>query len=375
MSGNKAHNSNMSLRKGDKWVNNMPNRDQFSGCLIGGALGDALGYVVEFDRWEEIAQRFGANGIQKPVANGITGKYIISDDTQMTLFTAEGIIWARRKEEQVGLSNVTSCCFYSYQRWLHTQFEELAQKDYEWVLDDERLGVEVKLLACENLFHLRAPGTTCLNALKNAKDQNYGTIEQPVNDSKGCGGVMRVAPIGLYYYQDYRKAFSVAAKVAAITHGHPSGYLSAGALASIIANLLDGKTLSQAITMTLALLTIYAGHQETVTAIKEAVALASLETPKRELLVTLGEGWVAEECLAIALYCALSYPNDYLSAVRLAVNHSGDSDSTGAVCGNLLGVMLGESKLPIDWVARIECRDELTQFGDIFYQDTFGKTI
>src|SRR5699024_6849945 len=56
----------------------------------------------------------------------------------------------------------------------------------------------------------------------------------------------------------------------------------------------------------------------------------------------LGEGWVAEEALAIAVFCAVRYQDDFAAAIRAAVNHKGDSDSTGAICGNILGAWLGK---------------------------------
>ncbi len=95
-------------------------------------------------------------------------------------------------------------------------------------------------------------------------------------------------------------------------------------------------------------------------AIDVAVSLARADgEPTAERVETLGAGWVAEEALAIALYCAL-VARDYEHGVRLAVNHSGDSDSTGSMAGNVLGVMRGLGQVPPRWLAQLELRDVIT---------------
>lgn len=65
-------------------------------------------------------------------------------------------------------------------------------------------------------------------------------------------------------------------------------------------------------------------------------------------IAQLGVGWVGEEALAISVYCALKYQDDFKEAVIAAVNRNGDSDSTGAITGNILGAYLGLSRIPLD---------------------------
>src|SRR4051812_50187991 len=72
--------------------------------------------------------------------------------------------------------------------------------------------------------------------------------------------------------------------------------------------------------------------------------------PTADKLASLGEGWVAEEALAMSIYCTL-VAEDFRRGVTLAVNHGGDSDSTGAITGNILGVMSPHSELPREWLA------------------------
>ena len=121
------------------------------GCLLGGAIGDALGYPVEFLDSSEIKNRFGENGITTLLVSEESQRAEISDDTQMTLFTVEGLLWAKIIIKRFGSSNIASRCFYSYQRWLHTQGYDLADDSYRWILEDDRLEIRSPLLKVKEL--------------------------------------------------------------------------------------------------------------------------------------------------------------------------------------------------------------------------------
>lgn len=299
--------------------------DAVAGCLLGGAVGDALGAVVEFDSIDEIRRRYGPAGLTAFPAEGR-----ITDDTQMTLFTAEGLIRARRRYEERRIYYAADELWSAYRRWLDTQ--NGGPSDGEGLVREPLLRQR------------RAPGNTCLSALQGNQP---GSVDDPVNNSKGCGGVMRVAPVGLVA----TRPSSVGVASAALTHGHPSGYLAAGAAADIISRLRDGLDLRAGIGLAIQRMRLWPGHEETVAALQGALDLADRcpeATP--ETISVLGEGWVAEEALAIAVYCALTGPS-FEAAVLAAVNHSGDSDSTGAITGNLLGAAGGRAVVPPDWVA------------------------
>jgi ADP-ribosylglycohydrolase len=334
-------------------------RDHFQGCLLGGAVGDALGAPVEFMTIDSIRRRYGSAGIAEyDVAYGRRGA--ITDDTQMTLFTAEGLLRADVRGRHKGICNPASVLHHAYIRWLHTQGERSVSHFAQNVRDGW-------LMSVEELHARRAPGNTCLSALRGA---TMGTIEDRLNDSKGCGGVMRVAPVGLAA-RDQEAAFALGCEAAAITHGHPSGFYSAGCFAAIIRNLVEGDTLPGAIERTLRMVghTTKTGHEECVAAIRQAVALwqDADVTATPETIERLGGGWVGEEALAIALYCALSAEHDFAQGVCLAVNHSGDSDSTGAITGNLLGVMLGIDAIPTGWVEALELRQVIEAIANDLY--------
>lgn len=325
-------------------------QDHFRGCLLAGAVGDALGAPVEFLRYDQIIQKYGVGGICDMEING-DGLALITDDTQMTLFTAEGILRANNRGNVKGICHPPTVVFHAYQRWLVTQgYPKVAE--FEWAYNGRLLGVG-------KLHTSRGPGSTCLSALSSRKP---GTIEIPINNSKGCGGVMRVAPAGLSFTRD--QVFSMGAEFAALTHGHPSGYLSAGTLAQIVYNLIEGYELSAAIDKAMLELAKYKDHEECTACLRKAISLVDSGLPDQRVIQQIGEGWVGEEALAIAVHCAMKYQDDLRGALIAAVNHDGDSDSTGAITGNILGAYLGVNALPGEWLEKLELCEVITELAD-----------
>jgi ADP-ribosylglycohydrolase len=141
------------------------------------------------------------------------------------------------------------------------------------------------------------------------------------------------------------ETFQVAADIAAITHGHPTGYLAAGTFAVLIAILIRGGTLREALAAAKGQIRRRNHYEETLQAVELAEELSRSEPNSPAAIKKLGEGWVAEEALAISIYCA-SCARDFEGGVVLAVNHDGDSDSTGAIAGNMLGCLHGVSRIP-----------------------------
>jgi ADP-ribosylglycohydrolase len=327
--------------------------DRYRGCLLGGAAGDALGAAVEFDDIATIHRRFGPAGIVDAAeAYGRVGA--ITDDTQMTLFTAEGVLQADDRLER-GVGNPPGNIWFAYQRWLRTQ----GVTD-PWHGEQAQLH-HGELHRIDELRSRRAPGNTCLSALRSELDWD-GDREYPIaaNDSKGCGGVMRAAPCGLVNW-DEEHVFKLGVASAALTHGHPSGHLAAGALAIIVRKLCEGRPLDVALDAAIEVVAFHDGCDEVRDALHHARALAA--SGRAADVTPLGLGWVAEEALAIAVYCALTHRADLAAAVRLAANHSGDSDSTAAITGNIMGALLGATAIPAGWLAALELRETIDRLA------------
>jgi ADP-ribosylglycohydrolase len=295
------------------------------GCVLGGAVGDGLGAPIEFSSIDVIRRLYGPDGVVDLPTLEIT------DDTQMVLFTLEGLLLAR----QHGIDPLLTVRA-AYARWLHTQGGPPVADD-GWLMADQRLHSR------------RAPGHTCITALKHNEK----------NNSKGCGGVMRAAPVAVWS-SDVREVFTLAVGTAQMTHHHPSGYLSAGALAVIVRQLLGGADLPSAVAVARAELVRWDGHEEQTSLLDKVMGLGPL-TPE-EIESELGGGWVGEEALAIGLHAALVAP-DFPSALRVAVNHSGDSDSTGSICGNILGARDGVAAIPSSWLSVLELRDVIERLA------------
>ncbi|MBQ0922854.1 ADP-ribosylglycohydrolase family protein [Saccharopolyspora endophytica] len=328
--------------------------ERFLGSMLGGAMGDALGFAIEFNDIDMIRRHHGPDGVTGPVLRD--GEAQVSDDTQMMLFTLEGLVRAhvaRRMEPRD--NDPVPEVQHAYQRWYHTQgpawmnaggpYAQHLQRPDGWLITNWAL------------FASRAPGSTCMSALANfAQTGTFATPQHRINDSKGCGGVMRAAPVAVWS-NDPSEVFLVAVRTAALTHSHPSGFLSAGVLAVIVHQIIREVPLREAVRMARDLLTRWPQHEEQLHVLDRAVALAErgAVTPE-ELKAELGQGWVGEEALAIGLYAVLATDN-LRDALLLSVNHSGDSDSTGIVCGNIGGALYGTRAIPAEWLQHLELRE------------------
>lgn len=352
-------------------------RQVVRGCLVGAAVGDALGAPVEFMPRSETLRKFGREGITllHPWEGHAAGSY--TDDTQMTMATARGLLDALRAAAGGEPYAPERHVLRRYLEWQMTQHDPQQR---------------------------RHPGITCLRALDEARGGRLGVAR---NHSKGCGGVMRMAPVGLV--PPLVPPFALGCRLAALTHGHPLGYLPAGFVADLCARLRDGAELHAAIRAgidglkrgddrvlgglgavlrgeSLQRVGAVSGRDEAAgkgasSASGESVKLEpwrrelagllerALKTAERavtgaEGIAMLGQGWVGEEALAIALFSVWRHPDDWHAAVVAAVNHDGDSDSTGCIAGAVLGACLGLRAIPELWVAAVENRDPILTLAD-----------
>jgi ADP-ribosylglycohydrolase len=331
------------------------------GCLLGGALGDSLGYAVEFDDISTIRAKFGPDGLQD--FSALDGGSHFSDDTQLTLYSVDGLLEALEWANSGVGADTNACLWLAYLRWLGTQGVPVPEaapfQPPRWIDSHEVLRSR------------RAPGNACLSGLATGE---MGTFYRPVNpDSKGCGTVMRSAPFGLIPYIEAGAVYKISADAASLTHGHPAARQGAAVFSLVIHALTAGKGLREAAQFALGELD--AGHlrqgeepdPDLVARLETALRLSNAgeRLGPEELVRELGEGWVAEEALAVALYAVLATAPDptadaghpeahFRAAIALAVNHSGDSDSTASIAGNILGTFYGAECLPAQWLAALE---------------------
>jgi ADP-ribosyl-[dinitrogen reductase] hydrolase len=318
--------------------------DRIIGCLLAGAAGDALGAPIEFRSFARIRQAYGERGLDRHVeAYGRIGA--VTDDTQMTLFTAEGLLEALGRP----IDDIVAAVQAAYRRWLRT------------VTGRYQPG-EPGLAGDPRLWAARAPSMTAIRALRSGR---VGSLERPINDSRGSAGVMRVAPVGLAAARigDDATVFDLGCRLAALTHGGPSGHLSAGAFAVLVAALVDGVALPDAVDRAIGTIEDLTGDSLTVERLRRAQALAEDGRPSPETVENLGAGWNGDEALAIAILAALT-ADDLPDGLRIAVNHGGDSDTTGSVAGQILGAAFGRRALGAEWLEPLELRDVIVATGE-----------
>jgi ADP-ribosyl-[dinitrogen reductase] hydrolase len=318
------------------------------GCMLGLAIGDALGAPVEFMNRAEILARFGPDGIQDltPYHGLPAGTY--TDDGQMSMATARGILdwragadWATSAGSESDMDALALAIWKRYVEWSHSP-------------------------ECPK----GSPGATVLASLRAGVPL---TLSHPVNkQGKGCGGVMRVAPLGLVGLGP--KAFAAGARAATLTHRHPTSDTSAGFLAQLIDHLLAGESVDEAVALTRETLLQWDEHSSTLDAVDSAVRLAADFGDAYDAIGQIGhvgveessahgKGWVAEEAMGIALFCALRHQDDFAAALRAAVNISGDSDSTGSITGAILGAALGAEAIPEAWREQVANGELLVDLG------------
>jgi ADP-ribosylglycohydrolase len=286
--------------------------DKAKGIIYGLAIGDALGRPTEFMSLSAIKAEYGEKGIQdlpKPA--------LFTDDTQMSIAIAEALIKAGEKD----LESIMLAVKEEFIKWSHSP-------------DTPK----------------KAPGRTCLTGVANMERGTHWT-ESGVPDSKGCGTAMRAAPIGYFYQHDPEKLREVAHTSGICTHGHPTADAACIGAAYLVKLALDGLSPDNML-LKMYSFTTHISDEWDETVLKVAKCLDWEDEEKA--LRYLGEGWVGEEAVALALYCFLRYPDSYEKVVIRGANTNGDSDSIACIGGSISGAHLGIEAIPDEWCKRIE---------------------
>jgi ADP-ribosylglycohydrolase len=307
-------------------------RERFKGCVLGLAVGDALGYPVEnIHTMEEIRERLGPDGV-----TGLMGDALYSDDTQMAICVAEALMEPPDPKKEPLDVFMTSLC-RKLVNWYELQTEEPDK-------------------------HKRTPSTTSLLGCQRlAGGSGWDMSGSP--SSKGCGSVVRAAPIGMFF-DGIGEVLEFAKESSRPTHGHLAP-MCASACGALMVNLAkrDEPTGTWAEQMA----TVSSGVCDEMTRlVSKAVDLAVSDTPPEKAICprVLGEGWLGHEAVAAALYCCLRSPDDYRRGVLMAVNTAGNSDGLGALTGAVLGARLGVGAIPEEWVSKVEGSKFLSGLAD-----------
>lgn len=328
----------------------MTHKERIQGAIFGMAIGDAFGYPTEFLSVAEIYEKWAPDGPLAPEGNPI----LVTDDTQMAIAVAKGLMNARAFAPQ--------------------EISEELIKTYILWLNDPRNN--------------RAPGMTCLSSVGRL-EQGKPWKKATAQDSKGCGANMRVVPVGglVIKGNSLEEIAALAQLQSALTHAHPTALTASAITAITISFLLTGTTADELFSK---LRTYISTQKETyykewlgdiwnrppfwsetefiqlgwkeisevLTRVEEGLRIRDTSADPCEVI---GEGWIAEESFATALYCFLLFPNDPVKVIRRAAISSGDSDSIACLAGSFAGAYNGIQSLPPEWVARIEYKKELEE--------------
>jgi ADP-ribosylglycohydrolase len=317
----------------------------FRGAMLGLAAGDAFAYPCEFRSRGAILGAFGPDGVTEMVAlhdprwpewpmivgaRHPAGTY--TDDTQMSIAVAHALLDSASGDaagdDDDALMRTMAAHFVAWSR--------SADND-------------------------RAPGHTCMTACERLAEGVHWR-QAGVADSKGCGSAMRVAPVGLRFHRDRDRLLEVARASSLITHGHDAAVEGAAAAALLVALAIER-----------------ASPEDMYRAVAEQCCPRSadfaacwarlpglLDAPPEVALseTGLGEGWVAEEAVASALYCVWRTPADFRRTVLTAANTDGDSDSIACIAGGISGALNGVEAIPSSWRDTVENAPMLIQIAD-----------
>ncbi|MFX0096600.1 MAG: ADP-ribosylglycohydrolase family protein [Candidatus Hodarchaeota archaeon] len=278
-------------------------RSKFLGCMIGSAIGDALGRPRE------------GSGISETEDLEFEGRY--TDDTEMMIGIAESLI------EKRGFDG-----------------EHMAQTFIRNFDPTRGYG-----FGPPRVFNLIISG----EKWNKASMSLFGG-----SGSFGNGASMRIAPIGLLYHKDFRRMRSVAYSSSQITHSHELGKEGAALQAFAVALALEKAPPSLdrlSVLNKLKELIIDPIYQQKLEGIQN---LLSRTPHKKGVIKELGNGIEAFNSVPTAIYSFLSHLNSFKSAVTYAVSLGGDADTIGAMTGAIAGAYHGLQDIPVGWFSKLE---------------------
>ena len=322
----------------------------YRGCLLGMAIGDALGYAVDDKTWDEIRDFYGPNGL---LGYDLQDSELapISSNTQIAAFFCNSYLLAisRGKTDYIRFAKA------ALMDWTRSQqYYRDPEESYCWIAKVPRFRQR------------RCRDARMLGMLRL---EQFGTIEVPKNDNTAPGAITAAVATAMFYNEKRLTPLQVGtttAEAIALTHGNPETFLSGVVLAYALTGILQEPDMPlidhfhQAIeVMDSQFRNRFFQAEELAMQLRRAIALAKSGTVTPQEGMEQLECMDTAQCLAAALFACLMCPKDFDSAIVTAVNHSGFSAATGAIVGAIMGAKLGADNLPDFYLESLECRDIL----------------
>lgn len=333
----------------------------YRGCLLGLAVGDAMGYAVDVKNLEEIHRDYGPNGLLGyDLVNGYAD---VTSHTQLAAFVANGLLIGATRGQLRG------------QMGPFIQYVALAEREWSWIQHARKLP-ERPGCWISQVPELRRRHCMDTRMLDTLSKQTLGTPEEPINHFTTCGAITTAIPVGLFFHPDrmkVRELGHLGAETVALTHGDPLAFLTGAVLSFIIAGIvhdeqtsLSGHFLQAANAVAGQFGREYPDAVALQSALHHIIDLAEKgETAPNQVMEQLRCD-TCEQILCGAVYAALSCGEDFDTAMITAVNHSGRSAAVAALTGAILGARLGEEALPEFYLESLEPVEALrTLAGDM----------
>ncbi len=330
-------------------------RSHSRGCLLGLAVGDAMGSPVDQKSLSEICDDYGPNGLLGyDLANGSAE---VSSYTQIAAFVCNGLLLSVSR----GRTDHIPCITLSLREWARNQqFYRDPEKSYCWVAKPKSL---------------RAHNNRDARMLDTLRAQTLGTISCPINRSTAPGALTAAAAVGIFCdcsKMSLSQIAALGARTVALTHGDPEAFLCGALVSYIIAQLSQDpqsdlrSVISNALDAMHALFAEkFSYATETVRLrIAQALALADDSAADTHSAMERLSGKSCPCILAGAVYACLTSDNDFDAALITAVNHSGVSAAVGALTGAIMGTRLGAEALPDFYLDSLACLQELATLAD-----------
>jgi ADP-ribosylglycohydrolase len=301
--------------------------DRISGCLLGLALGEALGFPAEGRSPQDIEMIYGGplKGLVPrqgrhhswPLAQ-------IARETQLTQILAHSLLAGRG----------------------HLEMDDFAERLVRW------------------LPSALKPGKSTLKAVQALVDGQHWSVSGL--DSNGSGGTARVASLALLRRGQFGRLRQEAILQCSMTHKGSKALAGTTLFATAIAALSDTPSggLERPVFLRLLEQAIRGIDYESSARLAELNGLLDSAIPTREVLQRFKTGGYILECLPSALYCFLRWPNEPLRALLTAINAGFDACTTGAMTGALSGAYLGLSGLPNDLIEKLPVLDALKDLAN-----------
>lgn len=299
---------------------------RFLGCIVGAAVGDALGMPTEYISDRQLHNRYGAKVTKfedpspnHPCGHLKAGQY--TDDTQQVILLAESLV---------------------SKRWF--DLHDFGQKMGQWANNCEtipgydRFSGGTSISASMELFHGKDPQKTGKPA-------------------PTCGSAMRIAPLGLFFYNNMDKLQEAAYWASAVTHNHPAAIDSALLISHLVGYLVNDLPLGNALKGATEVL-----HSD----LRQNVdyVIRNRDKSPRVIGSQIGVSQSSYETVPMALHCFLHTPDDFEETVINAANLTpGDTDSIACIAGAISGAYNGYESIPLKFTKGLEDHDELFELS------------